>query len=133
VNENHGIPCPSRKGRRTSSPKSWLLWQPLWISATSCARRGAPASSAGGAALGADSLASQELHTFHECDTYNPIDPARICTGKTTSALRSDWFLPRPLGMVEASGMMLPLWEDALPNLPDEELAAAAKRFAAKM
>ena len=41
------------------------------------------------------------------------------------------WFLPRPLGMLEASGMMLPLWEDALPNLPDEELAAAAGRVAA--
>ena len=34
------------------------------------------------------------------------------------------WFLPRPLGMVEASGMALPLWEDVLPNVPDEELAA---------
>jgi len=43
------------------------------------------------------------------------------------------WFLPRPLGMVEASGMMLPLWEDALPNVPDEELAAAAERVAARM
>ena len=43
------------------------------------------------------------------------------------------WFLPRPLGMVEAQGMMLPLWEDALPNVPDEELADAAKRVAAAM
>jgi diadenosine tetraphosphate (Ap4A) HIT family hydrolase len=43
------------------------------------------------------------------------------------------WFIPRPLGMLEASGMMLPLWEDALPNVPDEELAAAAKRVAAAM
>ena len=43
------------------------------------------------------------------------------------------WFLPRPLGMVEAAGMMLPLWEDVLPNVPDEELAAAAERVAAKM
>jgi diadenosine tetraphosphate (Ap4A) HIT family hydrolase len=43
------------------------------------------------------------------------------------------WFLPRPLGMVEAAGMMLPLWEDVLPNLPDEELAAAAARVAAAM
>jgi diadenosine tetraphosphate (Ap4A) HIT family hydrolase len=41
------------------------------------------------------------------------------------------WFLPRPLGMLEASGMMLPLWEDVLPNVPDEELAAAARRIAA--
>ena len=41
------------------------------------------------------------------------------------------WFLPRPLGMVEASGMMLPLWEDALPNVSDEELSTAAERIAA--
>ena len=43
------------------------------------------------------------------------------------------WFLPRPLGMVEASGMALPLWEDVLPNVPDEELRAAAERVAAAM
>ena len=43
------------------------------------------------------------------------------------------WFIPRPLGMVEASGMMLPLWEDVLPNVPDAELAAAAERVAAAM
>jgi hypothetical protein len=40
---------------------------------------------------------------------------------------------PRPLGMLEASGMMLPLWEDVLPNVPDEELAAAARRDASAM
>ena len=43
------------------------------------------------------------------------------------------WFLPRPLGMLEASGPMLPLWEDVLPNVPDEELAEAARRVAAAM
>jgi SAM-dependent methyltransferase len=32
----------------------------------------------GGVLLGADSLASQELHAFHEGDVYNPIDPARL-------------------------------------------------------
>jgi SAM-dependent methyltransferase len=32
----------------------------------------------GGVLLGADSLASQELHAFHEGDTYNPVDPARL-------------------------------------------------------
>lgn len=32
----------------------------------------------GGVLLGADSLASQELHGFHAGDTYNPIDPARL-------------------------------------------------------
>jgi diadenosine tetraphosphate (Ap4A) HIT family hydrolase len=43
------------------------------------------------------------------------------------------WFLPRPLGMVEAAGMYLPIWEDALPNVPDADLAAAAKQVAAAM
>jgi hypothetical protein len=43
------------------------------------------------------------------------------------------WFMPRPLGMTEAAGPMLPIWEDVLPNVPDEELAAAAKRVAAAM
>jgi hypothetical protein len=35
--------------------------------------------------------------------------------------------------MVEASGMMLPLWEDVLANVPDEELAGAARRVADAM
>ena len=43
------------------------------------------------------------------------------------------WFLPRPLGMVEANGMMLPIWEDVLPNRSDEELAAAAREVGAAM
>jgi diadenosine tetraphosphate (Ap4A) HIT family hydrolase len=43
------------------------------------------------------------------------------------------WLIPRPLGMVEANGMMLPLWEDVLPNVTDEELADAARRVAAAM
>ena len=43
------------------------------------------------------------------------------------------WFLPRPLGMIEAGGMMLPIWEDVVPNVSDKELAEAAKRVAAAM
>jgi diadenosine tetraphosphate (Ap4A) HIT family hydrolase len=43
------------------------------------------------------------------------------------------WFLPRPLGMVEAAGMYLPVWEDVLPNVPDEEMAAVAAKVAAAM
>ena len=34
----------------------------------------------GGVLLGSDSLASVDLHTFHEGDTYNPIDPAVLLT-----------------------------------------------------
>lgn len=40
------------------------------------------------------------------------------------------WFLPRPLGIVEAAGMMLPIWEDVLPNAPETELQAAAEQVA---
>jgi hypothetical protein len=43
------------------------------------------------------------------------------------------WFLPRPLGMVEAAGMYLPIWEDVLPNVPDAEVAAMAAKVAAAM
>jgi diadenosine tetraphosphate (Ap4A) HIT family hydrolase len=43
------------------------------------------------------------------------------------------WFIPRPLGMLEAQGMMLPLWEDVLPNLPDDQLREAAEQVAARM
>lgn len=43
------------------------------------------------------------------------------------------WFMPRPLGMVEASGAMLPLWEDVLPNVTDEALRSAAEAVAAGM
>jgi diadenosine tetraphosphate (Ap4A) HIT family hydrolase len=43
------------------------------------------------------------------------------------------WFVPRPLGMVEAAGMYLPIWEDVLPNVPDSELAAVAGQVAAAM
>ncbi len=43
------------------------------------------------------------------------------------------WFIPRPLGMLEARGMMLPIWEDVLPNVSDEELLEAAEKIAAAM
>lgn len=43
------------------------------------------------------------------------------------------WFIPRPMGMLDAQGKMLPLWEDVLPNVPDEELHAAAVRVAAAL
>jgi len=43
------------------------------------------------------------------------------------------WLLPRPLGMLEAKGMMLPIWEDVLPNVSDEELRRTAERIASAM
>ena len=43
------------------------------------------------------------------------------------------WFLPRPLGMLEACDVMLTLWEDVLPRVSEEELVEAAKRVAAAL
>jgi SAM-dependent methyltransferase len=34
----------------------------------------------GGALIGSDSLASDDLHQFHEGDTYNPVEPAAFLT-----------------------------------------------------
>jgi hypothetical protein len=35
--------------------------------------------------------------------------------------------------MLQAKNFMLPLWEDVLPNVTDEELADAARRIAAAL
>ncbi len=35
----------------------------------------------GGWLIGSDSLASNELHRYHEGDTYNPVEPASFLTG----------------------------------------------------
>jgi diadenosine tetraphosphate (Ap4A) HIT family hydrolase len=43
------------------------------------------------------------------------------------------WFIPRPLGMLEATREMLMLWEDVLAPASTEEIAAAGKRIAAAM
>jgi hypothetical protein len=39
------------------------------------------------------------------------------------------WFIPRPLGMLEASKMMLPLWEEVLPVASDDAVAEAKARL----
>jgi diadenosine tetraphosphate (Ap4A) HIT family hydrolase len=43
------------------------------------------------------------------------------------------WFMPRPLGMLEASKHMLPLWEDRLPPASVDDFAAAGKSIAAAL
>jgi diadenosine tetraphosphate (Ap4A) HIT family hydrolase len=43
------------------------------------------------------------------------------------------WFMPRPLGMMEATGIMLTAWEDVLPLASEDELVDAAKRVAAAL
>jgi SAM-dependent methyltransferase len=42
----------------------------------------------GGFLIGSDSLASDDLHHFHEGDTYNPIEPASLLTRLQTIGFR---------------------------------------------
>ena len=43
------------------------------------------------------------------------------------------WMLPRPLGMLDAMGHFLPLWEDVLPNVSDDEARAAVEMVVATL
>ncbi len=43
------------------------------------------------------------------------------------------WFVPRPLGMMEATREMLMLWEDQLPPATDEQIACAGRRIGASL
>jgi len=40
------------------------------------------------------------------------------------------WFMARPLGAMQMRGAMLAVWNNLLPALPDEELAANARTVA---
>jgi len=105
----------------------------------------------GGSLPGTVWLASREhFDSFADMPASQAADFGRVC-GKVERAILAQgdvarvhlyrwgdggahfhvWFVPRPAGMLEARGMYLPIWEDVLPNVPDEELAAAAKQVAA--
>lgn len=43
------------------------------------------------------------------------------------------WFLARPVGMMQLRGAMLPVWDDLLPPIPEEELAANIRTVAAAL
>ena len=137
--EPGGKPCGICAGQATSavwSDEHWTLHPPV-----------------GGSLPGAVWLASREhVDSFADLPDELAADFGRVAPrvepalhsqgggGRVHRKPRGDggahiqvWFIPRPLGMVEASGMMLPLWEDVLPNVSDEELNVAAKRVAAAM
>ena len=38
------------------------------------------------------------------------------------------WFLPRPLGVLQLRGSMLPMWMDVLPDVPDEQARETVRR-----
>jgi hypothetical protein len=111
--EAGGPPCGICGNKTTSavwSDDNWTLHPPV-----------------GGSLPGAVWLASR-VHVDSFSDLPEPLqaDFGRVAA-RVERAILS-------LGdMVEASGMMLPLWEDVLPNVPDEDLAAAAERVAAAM
>ena len=138
--EPGGPPCAICGGKTTSavwSDDNWTLHPPV-----------------GGSLVGAVWLASHEhVDSFSDLPEELAADFGRVAARVEKAMLASlddvarvhlyrwgdgaahfhVWFLPRPLGMVEASGMALPLWEDVLPNVPDDELRAAAERVAAAM
>jgi diadenosine tetraphosphate (Ap4A) HIT family hydrolase len=43
------------------------------------------------------------------------------------------WFVPRPLGRMDMAGPFLPVWEDTLPPLSEDEIRAAGEKIAAAM
>src|ERR1043165_7604664 len=137
--EPGGAPCALCRGATTSavwSDENWTLHAPV-----------------GGSLPGAVWLASREhVDSFADLSEQLAADFGRIAARVERAILSLGgvarvhlyrwgdggahfhvWFLPRPLGMVEASGMMLPLWEDVLPNVSDAELEAAARRIADAM
>ncbi|MGA2970376.1 MAG: hypothetical protein ABSE75_11290 [Acidimicrobiales bacterium] len=134
--EPGGEPCGICSGQATSavwSNEHWSLHPPV-----------------GGSLRGAVWLASREhVDSFSDLPANVAADFARVVAKVERGILSLGdvarvhlyrwgdggshfhvWMLPRPLGMLEAHGMMLPLWEDVLPNLPDEELRAAAEEVA---
>lgn len=43
------------------------------------------------------------------------------------------WFMPRPLGMLEATKFYLPVWEEQLPPVAQEEIEAVGRKIAAAL
>jgi diadenosine tetraphosphate (Ap4A) HIT family hydrolase len=43
------------------------------------------------------------------------------------------WFMPRPLGMLQLRGSMLPMWLDLLPDLPEEEAGSVLRELGAAL
>src|ERR1700689_4357673 len=131
--EPGGEPCGICSGQATSpvwSNEHWSLHPPV-----------------GGSLRGAVWLASREhVDSFSDLPPDGAADFARVVSKVERGILSLGdvarvplyrwgdggshfhvWMLPRPLGMLEAYGMMLPLWEDVLPNLTDEDLRAAGE------
>jgi diadenosine tetraphosphate (Ap4A) HIT family hydrolase len=137
--EAGGPPCRICSGETTSavwSDDNWTLHPPV-----------------GGSLPGAVWIASREhVDSFSDLPEHLAADFGRVVARAERAILTLGdvgrvhvyrwgdggahfhvWLIPRPLGMLEATGMYLPLWEDALPNVSNEELAEVAARVAAAM
>lgn len=137
--EAGGPPCRICSGETTSavwSDDNWTLHPPV-----------------GGSLPGAVWIASREhVDSFSDLPEHLAADFGRVVARAERAILSLGdvgrvhvyrwgdggahfhvWLIPRPLGMLEATGMHLPVWEDVLPNVPDDELAEAAARVAAAM
>ena len=137
--EAGGPPCRICSGETTSavwSDDNWTLHPPV-----------------GGSLPGAVWIASREhVDSFSDLPEHLAADFGRVVARAERAILSLGdvgrvhlyrwgdggahfhvWLIPRPLGMLEASGMYLPVWEDVLPNVPDEALAEAAARVGAAM
>jgi len=62
----------------------------------------------GGAFLGSDSLPSDDLHRFHEGDTYNPVEPATFLTRLQTAGFTAITLRVR-------YNMIFTAWKEASP------------------
>lgn len=43
------------------------------------------------------------------------------------------WFMPRPLGMLQLRGSMLPMWLDLMPDVSPDDAAAALRGIASTL
>jgi diadenosine tetraphosphate (Ap4A) HIT family hydrolase len=145
------IPEPARRGEPGGDPCgicSGLATSPVWSNANWSLHP-----PVGGSLLGAVWLASREhVDSFQDLSDDAAAEFGRVVANVERGILSLGdvarvhlyrwgdggahfhvWMLPRPLGMLEAKGMMLPLWEDVLPNVADDELRAAAQQVALAM
>lgn len=139
VGEPGGPPCRICAGRTTAavwSDEHWTLHPPVQGSLTGAvwiASRQHFDSFADMPAAAAESFAGVVARAERAILSLGDIARVHLYRWGDGGAHFHIWLIPRPLGMLEAAGMMLPLWEDALPNVSDEQLADAARRVAAAM
>jgi hypothetical protein len=145
------VPEPPRVGepggdscRRCEKPAEYAIWRDdRWVVRTGFQRMGLPMVAA------LEPLEHVTMHTMPPdlAATMGPvIQRLAIAIGRIDGVGRCHfsrwgdggehfhmWFLARPLGMMQLRGAMIAAWDDMLPPLPDEELAANIRTVATAM